>query len=156
MKCFSSLIVFVMMFASLSIACADVALPPRPRPVVENQFVTIDKDVYKGIRLEFNFPAECDYEYQLIDKATGDKISSDNGSYSDDYSKTYYLGLHKYLKGTCERKFLLKVQVSNVKEKTRFGVKIRKDKFNITKTIVVEADDEDGIINLNVYDGETN
>lgn len=150
-KIFSSLIAFVMMFACLSTASADVVLAPRERNV-KNDFVTADVDDNGKFTLKFEFPFECDYAYQLIDKA-GNEVLGGNGSYKsgDIVEET------KYMQSRLTRVknfFLLKTQMSNIKVRTRFGTKIRDGSESVTKTILIVHSSWNNQYGLYVYDGD--
>lgn len=158
MKCFSSLIVFVMMFMSLSVACADVALPPRPRNV-QNDFITADIDDDRKLTLKFEFPAACDYEYQLIDrwednekKIHYNEVKSGSGSCKAGDVVEEVVDLSNRIMGG-KNYFLLNIQLSNVKEETRFGVKVRHGKSEIKKTIVISKTIWGKIYDLKIYNG---
>lgn len=151
MKYFSSLIAFVMIFASLSVAYADVAFPPRPRP--ENQLVTIRPDDSGKLYLKFNFPDECLYKYQLVDKKTGGELHSGEGSYKAGDTVEDIADLDGRL-SVGENYFLLNIQMYNVVEQTRFGTKIRQKPVHLTKTIVIERTALGKISDFFIYDSD--
>lgn len=158
MKYFSSLIAFVMIFACFSVAYADVAPYPRPRPDSRPrpliQRVTADVTADNKLSLEFRFSAACDYEYQLIHQATGNEIYSSTGEYDYDLGNVdEVVNLDNFLTEG-QNYLLLKIRCYNIKEQTRFGSKIKRDKLNITKTLVISKDSDGKITNVRVYNGE--
>ena len=157
MKYFSTLIVFAILFASLSVAYADVAPYPRPRPhreVTQTQIVTTSIDNLGKLSMKFTFPAACDYEYQLVDRQTGVALKSGKGAYQNNTVEDV-ADLSSRL-GNEKNYFVLKIQMSNVQFKTRFGTKILSDKSVVTKIILVEKGSSDNVYDLRVYDGEIN
>lgn len=158
-KHFSLLIAFVMVFACLSTAYADVALPPRPRNV-QSDFVTADIDDGGKLTLKFAFPAACDYEYHLIDRWEDskkeihhDEVKSGKGSYKVGDVVETVVELNSRLRGG-KNYFVLKVQMSNIKKKTIFGTKTMRDKKEIAKTIVISLGSWNRIYDLHVYKGD--
>lgn len=152
MKIFSSLIAFAMAFACLSVAFADVALPPRPRPA-ENQFVTASINADGKLSVKFEFPYDCSYSCRLVDKNAGEEIFSDKGNC--DAGDTVEVGadLRERL-SLGENFFLLTIEMSDIKTQTRFGEKIRQDKNTVIKTVVVEKYSFGKPFKVRVYDGE--
>lgn len=161
MKYLSSLIVFVITFTCLSVAYADVALPPRPRNV-QSDFITADIDDYGKLTIRFEFPADCDYEYQLIDRWENSnkeiqrkEIYSGKGSCKAGDVVEEVVDLNSCSRIlTGQNYYILKVQLSNVKEKTRFGVKVRRGKSDVTKTILIEGNVWGNLFGLSIYDGD--
>ena len=152
MKNFSSLLAFVMMFACLSTAYADVALPPRERNV-QSDFLTATVEDNGNLTLKFEFPYECNYAYQLIDKNTGATIQAGNGSYKIGDTVEKFADLSGKL-GRRKNFFLLKTQMSNIKVYTRFGPKIRDGSESVTKTLLIEYSAWVERYGLYVYDGD--
>ena len=155
MKYFSALIVFAILFASLSVAYADVAPYPRPRPhheVTQTQIVTTSIDNLGKLSMKFTFPAACDYEYQLVDRQTGVALKSGKGAYQNNAVEDV-ADLSDRL-GNEKNYFVLKIQMSNVQFKTRFGIKILSDKSIVTKTILVEKSSQNETYSLQIYDGD--
>lgn len=136
MKHFSLLIAFVMVFACLSTAYADVALPPRPRTTIKSQFVTASINKYGELTLEFSFEADCDYDYQLIEKDTETTIHAGAGSYKADDTLKDVVDLQDWLANDSGC-FLLNIRLTNIVEQTRFGRKISNSVVTVSKTIRV-------------------
>ena len=157
MKYFSSLIVFAMLLACSSIVYADAARPPYPRPrpdITQNQLVQMNIDDRGKLYINFTFPAACDYNYQLVDKKTGIALTSGAGSYkTGEILKDVVADLKDRLDSE-KNYFLLKIQMSNIQEQTRFGKKIRRDKVDVTKTVLVKRGSRDKVYDLRVYNGE--
>ena len=146
-----------MIFACLSTVYADVALPPRPRNV-KSDFITADIDDYGKLTIKFEFPADCDYEYQLIDRWEDTKkeihyyeVKSGSGSCKAGDIVEEVVDLKKLIMHS-KTYFLLNIQLSNVKEKTNFGVKVRHGKNEIKKTIVFWTH-WGKVVNLKIYNG---
>lgn len=159
MKYFSSLIAFVMIFACLSVAYADVALPPRPRNV-QSDFITADVDDNRKLSIKFNFPSECIYKYQLINrwKKSDEEIKyltvkTGEGTYKPGDTVEEVIDLEHWLMDWDEI-FVLRVQMYNVVEQTRFGTKIRQKTVRSTKTILIRTGSWKRIYDLRIYDGE--
>lgn len=159
MKIFSSLVAFAVVFACLSVACADVALPPRPRNV-QSDFVTADITDDGELSLKFKFPYECKYEYHLIDvwrnsdeEICRKEILSGKGKCKSGKTVEGLVNVENRLRFG-RNFFLLQIQLSDIKEKTRFGTKTRRDKEDLTKTIVVWLGTWGRIYDLRVYDGD--
>ena len=159
MKIFSSLVAFAMVFACLSVACADLPLPPRPRNV-QSDFVTADITDEGELSLKFEFPYECKYEYHLIDVWKDSKQEIHREEILSGKGKCKSGEIVEDLVNVKERLrfrrnfFLLQIQLSDIKEKTRFGTKTRRDKEDVTKTIVVSLGSWGRIYDLRVYDGD--
>lgn len=165
MKYFSTLIVFAIVFASLSVAYADVARPPRPphpihRPhptpppqhkVSQTQFVTVKVDNFGKLVLRFTFPADCNYKYQLFDKESGEKIKSGKFSYRTGKTVERVVDLNERLTDG-KNSFLLKIQMSSITEQTRFGKKIWRDKVKVAKELVIRKNNQDQKYNVRVHD----
>lgn len=136
MKIFSSLIAFMIIFSCLSTAYADVAFPPSNK--VKSQFVTIsaDTDGISKLRLKFNFPVECLYKYQLIDKKTEKEIHSGEGSCKKDDIVEEIIELQDWLSAG-ENNFALNIQMDNIAEQTPFGTKIRKESIRLERMILI-------------------
>lgn len=155
MKYFSILIVFAMIFACLPVAQADVALPPRDRNV-QSDFITADIDDRGKLSVKFDFPSTCDYEYQLIGKKTGKEIHSGNGSVKKGDVVEEFVDL-PFMRSLSDGRnfFVLKMKLSNIREKTPFGTKIRSGNVYVTKTILVEVSfRQNKIYGLYIDDGE--
>ena len=159
MKIFSALIFFAMLFTCLPAAYADVALPPRPRNV-QSGFVTADIDDDKKLTLKFNFPYECDYEYQLLcvwkdneGNLLYPKIHSGSGKCKQGDSIKEVVDLNERLSFK-NNLFLLKIKMTNIKEETRFGTKIHRYKEEVTKTLLVSSSFWGKIYDLRIYDGD--
>lgn len=159
MKIFSALIFFAMLFTCLPAAYADVALPPRPRNV-QSGFVTANTDDDKKLTLKFNFPYECDYEYQLLYVWKDSeknlqylKICSSSGKCKQGYSIKEVVDLNERLSDQ-NNLFLLKIKMTNLKEKTCFGTKIFRYKEEVTKTLIVSNSFWGKIYDLRIYDGD--
>ena len=152
MKIFSSLVAFAMVFACLSVAFADVALPPRPRDV-QSSFVTADITDDGKLSVEINFPYECGCKYRLVDKNTGDEIFSDEGTCDAGDIVTDSADLRERL-SVGENFFLLTIEMFDIKAQTRFGTKTSRNKNVVTKTIVVTKNLYGKRYNLRIYDGD--
>ncbi|MBR1806263.1 MAG: hypothetical protein IJ774_07760 [Selenomonadaceae bacterium] len=148
MKIFSSIIAFAMVFACLSIACADIAPPPRPHN--QGGFIDADIDNDGKLSLEFEFPYDCSYKYRLVD-GTGAEIFSGKGTYNagDTVQKSADLKL-----SIGRNFFKLKIETSDIKAQTRFGTKARRDKNVVTKTLVVTKNLYGKRYDLRIYDDE--
>ena len=148
MKIFSSLVAFAMVFACLSVALADVALPPRPHN--QGGFIDADIDNDGKLSLEFEFPYDCSYKYRLVD-GTGAEILSGKGSYNA--GDTVEAGADLKL-SIGKNFFTLKIETSDVKAQTRFGKKVSRDKNVVTKTLVVTKNLYGKRYDLRIYDDE--
>ena len=138
-----------MIFACLSTVYADAAPYPRPRPDRTTQLVTAKITNYNELSLKFIFPSACDYKYQVVDNETGVKLKSGRGSYNTGDAIEEFVYFDNLAEGT-QKHLLLKIKLYNVKENTRFGVKIKGGESTITKTIVLErvSGDEDTIVKV--------
>ena len=159
MKIFSALLAFVIMFAGLSVAYADVALPPRPRNV-KSDFITVDVDNDKNLSIKFEFPYECKYEYRLVDVWEDskqvihrDEILSGKGKYKSGNIVEDTVNLKDNLL-IGSNIFVLTIEMSDIKEQTRFGVKTRRGTEKVTKTILIQHGTWNRTYGLRVYDGE--
>ena len=150
MKYFSALIAFVIIFASLSVAHADIAFPPRPPSKAESQFVTISTDDQNNLYLQFNFPAACNYKYRLLDKRTEKEMLSGEGSYKTSDSIKDVVDLSERL-SRGKNYFLLNIRLSDIREETPFGVKARNSECAIKKIIVIRTV-FDKIYDFEIYD----
>lgn len=149
-----------MIFASLSVVYADAALPPRPRNV-QSDFLTADIDDDGQLTLKFSFSAACDYEYQLIDRWEGSKeeihrneVKSGKGSYKVGDVVEEVVNLKNRIMPSRKNYFVLKVHLSNIKEKTRFGSKVRRGKIDVTKTIIIETSYWNKAYGFHIYNGD--
>ena len=157
-KIFSALIFFAILFTCLPAAYADVSLPPRPRNV-QSGFITADTDGDKQLILKFDFPYECNYKYQFINVweesekiLHRDKVHSGSGKCKQGDSVKEVVSLKGQTLGR-RNQFLLKIQMTNIKEETRFGKKIRRDQKEVIKTLFVSVH-WGKIYDLRVYDGD--
>lgn len=140
----------MMIFASLSVAYADVAIYPRSRPQPEiPQPVTATVTSDKRLVLRFTFPAPCDYKYQLIDNRTGEEIHSGKGS-CENGNALEILNLNNRIK-VGENHFRLKIHAHKFKEQTRFGTKIKRGEMDLIKNIVLTRGDT-GRVSVDIYD----
>lgn len=151
MKHFSLLIAFVMVFASLSVAYADVAPYPRPRTTINSQFVTVSINKCGELTLEFNFDADCDYDYQLVEKDTETTIHVGAGSYKAGDTLKNVVDLQDWLANDKEY-FLLNIRLTNIVEQTRFGKKISNSVVTASKTIRVMKFRYGDSYDLRLYD----
>ena len=167
MKIFSSLVAFAVVFACLSVACADVALPPRPRNV-QSDFVTADITDDGELSLKFKFPYECKYQYHFVEvwkdsdkeihhteifSGAGKCKAGDIVEDGADLRRRLSGGEHNIFGGK-HNFFVLTIETSDIKAKTRFGTKSRRDKEEITKTIIVSRGAWGQIYDFGVYDGD--
>ena len=154
MKIFSSLLAFVMMFACLSVAYADVAPYPRPRPELsETQFVTAEINNFGKLSVELEFPYDCSYKYRLVDKNTGKEILSGKGKYTEGDTVEESANLLGRL-SVGENFFVLTIETFDIKAQTRFGTKTRRDKYTAIKTLVVTKNLHGKPYKVQVYDSE--
>ena len=157
MKIFSSLLAFVMMFACLSVAYADVPVPPRP-DINRDPFVRADINKRGKLTLEIEFFSDWNYKYWLVDKNTGEKISSHDtkGLPRPPHGTSSFhdsVNLRDRLSDG-ENYFLLTIEIYDIETQTRFGIKKRRDNITWTKTIVVEKNSADNSYSVRVYDGK--
>lgn len=151
MKHLSLMIAFVMAFACLSVAYADVAPYPRPRTTIKSQFVTASINEYGELTLEFSFDADCDYDYQLVEVDTKTKIHSCAGSYKASDTLKDVVDLQDWLADDKDY-FLLNIRFTNIVEQTRFGKKISNSVVKASKTIRVMKFPYGDSYDLRLYD----
>lgn len=147
MKIFSSLLAFVMIFAFVATAYADVAPYPRPRPRPANQIVTAEVNDNDELIITLSFPVTCNYKYQIFD-ANGAIVKW--GKDSCDLGDTAEVIVYPDSKLVAGEKkyYLLKLNLSNIQEQTRFGAKIRRDEKSFTKTLVFEKNSDDTTVKV--------
>ena len=153
MKIFSSLLAGVMMFACLSVAYADIAPYPRPRPNVDNQDVTATIDDSGNVSVKIRLPYECRYKYRLVYFDTGAKIFSGKGKYKSGDTITKSANLRDKLSDD-KNYFALTIEMSDIQTQTRFGTKTRSDTITWNKTLLVEKISDGKFYRVNVYGGE--